>query len=226
MAVIPAPFLSKLSAPHSSSSERTSETYDWSGLDDHIKRQDAVGALRDNKFASLYSGDVAGSVTAGNKIRDLLTSLRSNAPGTTERNPNQIASPLVRLQSRSTETSSNAGGGGVEFDHGPQQQQMRFPPAQDPPPQVNPKQHAPGATNVPAPAQKRPAASLDLPGAAPSLPDFYRAGGVNSMRLPSAKPPASPQAAFPEKEDEVADALDPFLLAPKPYLASTVPSRR
>lgn len=182
MAVFPAPFLTRLSAPSSSSSSSESESYDYSGLDDHIKRQDAIGALRDNKFASLYAGDVAGSVTAGGKIRNLLAAVRANAPDATERDPNKIASPLVRITSRSTNTSNQAGGGGVEFDHGPRPQQMQVPQAQEPPPQGPEQRNPPPAF---APPKEKPIA----PGAGRplntdvNLPGLIRQGGVNAMRL-------------------------------------------
>lgn len=105
-------YLTRYSAPSSSSS--TSESYDYSGFDDHIKRQDAIGALRDGKFAALYGGDVAGAVSSGNKIRDLLKTVRANTPNATERDPVQLTTPLVRVSSRSS--SSNAGGADFSGD--------------------------------------------------------------------------------------------------------------
>lgn len=111
----PAGFSSRYTAPGYSSSRSSNVSYDYEGLDDHIKRQDALAATRDAKFASLYGGDVAGSVVAGNKIRDLLKTLRANAPGTTERDPYQIASPLVRVSSQSSSNKSDVNGDTSEF---------------------------------------------------------------------------------------------------------------
>lgn len=101
--------LTSYQSPSSSWSSSLRETYDHSGLDDHIKRQDLVGQLRDSKFQSYYAGDVAGSVSRGNQIRDLLSAVRANAPEATERNPVQIVSPLVRVTSRDSNASGSIG---------------------------------------------------------------------------------------------------------------------
>lgn len=99
------------SAPSSSSSSSSSTSYDYSGLEDHLKRQDALAGLRDQKFQSLYGGDVAASVVSGNRIRSLLDAVRQHAPGATERDPMQIVSPLVRVSSESSSRSGNYDGG-------------------------------------------------------------------------------------------------------------------
>ena len=74
-----------------------STTYDYSGTEDQVKRQDALAALSDEKFGALYSGDIPKSVQAGNRVRGLVGMLKINAPGTTERAPYQVANPLVRV---------------------------------------------------------------------------------------------------------------------------------
>lgn len=87
----------------SSQSSEYSATYDYSGLEDQIKRQDAVDALRGSKFAALYSGDIPAAIEAGNKVRNLVAGLRAKSPGATERNPHQVVMPnrLVRSESSS-----------------------------------------------------------------------------------------------------------------------------
>jgi hypothetical protein len=97
-------------------SSDTSEQFDYSGLEDHLKRQQDVASMRDAKFGSLYSGDVASSMAAGSRIRELVDALRANAPGTTERRPLQIVNPLSKVASRSTESSTKSEGGIAEFE--------------------------------------------------------------------------------------------------------------
>jgi hypothetical protein len=74
-----------------------STTYDYSGTEEQVKRQDALAALSDEKFGALYSGDIPKSVQAGNRVRGLVGMLKINAPGTTERAPYQVANPLVKV---------------------------------------------------------------------------------------------------------------------------------
>lgn len=107
--------LRQLKGGSSSQSGGSSTTYDYSGLDSHIKRQDALDQMRGSKFAALYGGDIAASTEAGNKIRHLLKTLRPNAPGTTEREAGQITSPLVRIASTSSRDSSDSSGPTVTF---------------------------------------------------------------------------------------------------------------
>lgn len=121
-------YLTRFSGPSSSSS--SSESYDYSGFDDHIKRQDAIGALRDNKFSAMYGGDVMGAVSSGNKIRDLLKSVRANTPNATERDPVQLATPLVRVSS----TSRNASADGANFEgNSHRMEPLDIPPQQEAP---------------------------------------------------------------------------------------------
>jgi hypothetical protein len=161
------------SAPRSESQSSLSETYDYGGLEDHLKRQDAVGAMRDAKFAALYSGDVAGSVSAGNKIRELLSAVRQNAPGATERNPNQIAAPLVRVASRSTSSSNSGGGGG--FKQAEQDGAGVPPQPNNPPPQRKQEKDGPPPPPLPPP----------LPAGAPvAPPPPKRYGSAPMVQIP------------------------------------------
>lgn len=208
--------LKAYSAPSSSSDSQMSEQYDYSGLDDHIKRQDTIGSLRDQKFAKLASGDVLGAQATGNQIRDLLAAVKANAPSATERNPNQIAAPLVRTTSRSVSSSSKSGGGGFEGMPEPQGQrrdvpagggapgggggkQNGKPPAAPPPagPRLpvpahwgQPRITDPGSHDVPLPP--KPTA---MPPAATGLAGFMQRGGANSLAL-------RPAAASPVEEPD------------------------
>ena len=60
-----------------------------------------VDDLRAQKYASLYGGDVAGSVATSDKIRSLLGKINANAPGATEKNPHTVVNPLAKVQSSS-----------------------------------------------------------------------------------------------------------------------------
>lgn len=168
------------SAPRSESQSSLSETYDYGGLEDHLKRQDAVGAMRDAKFAALYGGDVAGSVSAGNKIRELLSAVRQNAPGATERDPNKIVAPLVRVASRSTSSSSGMGGGG--FKQAAQDGAGVQPQPNNPPPQNNPPQRQREKDEAPLPPP--------LPAGAPMAP------------LPPKRYGSGPMAQIPDRLSE------------------------
>lgn len=106
---------SSFQAPSSSSSSRSAVSYDYSGLDDQIKRQDELGQLRDAKNSALMGGDYDTAMKAGGRIRDLLAYTRRQAPGTTERNPMQIVNPLVRIASQSNEQSYGSTGGQAEW---------------------------------------------------------------------------------------------------------------
>ena len=107
--------LKSYSGPSSSSRSEYSRRYDFSGLGEHIKRQDAVGSLRDEKFDALYRGDPAAAVKAGNRIRDLVSALKINAPTAGERNPVAVANPLVKVESESGSSSSSSESGGFQL---------------------------------------------------------------------------------------------------------------
>lgn len=102
-------------APSSSMSSSSSVDYDYTGLDEHLKKQDQLAGLRDKRFADAYGGDVKGMVVAGNQIRDLLAYLRQNAPGTTLRSPMQVANPLVRVKGANQSDSQSSEGASYSF---------------------------------------------------------------------------------------------------------------
>ena len=104
----------RLEGPSSSQKSDSSVRYDYSGLDLHLKQQDELAKLRNAKYQQLYSGDVPGSVSAEQRIRDLLAQLLPNAPGTTEQDPFQIPNQLRRVESESTGTSSSYDAGAMQ----------------------------------------------------------------------------------------------------------------
>lgn len=93
-----------------SASGSSSRSYDYSGLEDHVKRQDAVEGLRGSKFGALYAGDIVSSVDAANRLRGLVSQLRTVAPGSDERDPHQLKVPLVKLNSESSSSSNQSQG--------------------------------------------------------------------------------------------------------------------
>lgn len=129
-------FSRQYTAPRADASSSLSETYDYSGLDDLTQKQGALRSLRDAKFEANFKGDPS-AVTAGNKIRDLLQSVREHLPWATERDPGPSLSPLVRVASRSTSNSTDTGGGGYAEEHGGGEQRVggnvAIPPMAPPP---------------------------------------------------------------------------------------------
>lgn len=123
--------LAKLKGPGSSQSSESRVTYDYSGLEDHIKRQDAVEALRSSKFAALYGGDIPGALEAGNKIRNLVSGLQRAAPGTDERDPHQFKMPLVLARSVDSKTSSSSDGPEAAFGDPDDEEPLPGAPAPD-----------------------------------------------------------------------------------------------
>lgn len=111
--------LAGLRGPSSSSSARYSAQYDYGGLEDHLKRQEETSALRNSKFAAMYGGDVASSMAAGSRIRELVDALRVHTPDATERRPVQIVAPLVRKASESTDSNADSKSGELVFGEGP-----------------------------------------------------------------------------------------------------------
>ena len=114
-----APSYSKSPGSRSESSS-ASRSYDYSGYDDHIKRQDTLANARDAKKSALFDGDTKSAMLAGNKVRELVAHLRRDAPGTSERDPYQFKTPLRRLASSSDSTSTSNSGGSSSYD-GPAQ---------------------------------------------------------------------------------------------------------
>lgn len=95
--------ITRASGPSSSSNSSNSVSYDYSGLDEINKRKDEAGQLEAAKSKALYDGDVAGSMSAGKRIRGLLDSLREITP--------------VRVSNTSSSTSSDSNSGGFEGEH-------------------------------------------------------------------------------------------------------------
>lgn len=132
--------LTNLRTGGGSSSGSSSTSYDYSGLDDHLKRQDAVEGLRGSKFAALYAGDIVSSTDAANRLRGLVSQLRTVAPGTDERDPHQLKRPLVTVSSQSSSSSNQSQG--PEFSVGD-------PPEPEPLPEPQP-----GGVNMVLPGAK------------------------------------------------------------------------
>jgi hypothetical protein len=99
-------------------SSHSSASYDYSGLDDAIKKQDELAQTSHQKYQQLYGGDVAGSVGSTQRIRDLLTQLRVYAPNASEKNPFQLASPLTRISHSDNSSSNDFDSGGVHAEPG------------------------------------------------------------------------------------------------------------
>jgi hypothetical protein len=157
-------FSRQYTAPRADASSSLSETYDYSGLDDLTQKQGALRSLRDAKFEANFKGDPS-AVTAGNKIRDLLQSVREHLPGATERDPGPSLSPLVRVASRSTSNSTDTGGGGIAEEHGGGEQRMggnvAIPPMA-PPPGRRPPANRPPAARRPAGPKPPPLTDVGL----------------------------------------------------------------
>ena len=179
--------LTRVTGPSSSQSGSSSTSYDYSGLDDLIKRQDAVSGGRDEKFSALYGGDVAGSVTAGNKVRDLVQAIRAHVPDASERNPMRMSQPLSRVSSQSNSTSMDSSAGGYEGQH-----EQPTLPKQDAPPKTTVVTTPPAAPKptppVPRPtpvAQPAPAAApAAKPAAAPPVNPMVARGGRHPLSIP------------------------------------------
>ena len=91
-------YLTSARSTFNAPSASESVTYDYSGQDEIRKRQDEAQQLSMGRYQQLYGGDVAGSVASGQRIRDLLSSIKSIEP--------------VRIASR----SSSSDGGGSSSD--------------------------------------------------------------------------------------------------------------
>ena len=111
------PNITRVAGPSSSSESDISENFDYSGLDDHIKRQDQIGALHSAKYGQLYGGDVAGSVEAGQRIRGLLKQVQAFSPNATEADPYQRVKPLALLGSYSMRNRHSSDTGEYEGEH-------------------------------------------------------------------------------------------------------------
>jgi hypothetical protein len=106
----------RIEGPSVQRSSDSSVHFDYSGLDQHLKQQDELAKLRNAKYQQLYAGDVAGSVAAAQRIRDLLAQLQANAPATTEDDPYQISNALRRISAISSGEKSDFDSGAEERD--------------------------------------------------------------------------------------------------------------
>jgi hypothetical protein len=102
--------LTRIEGPEYSNDSDISESYDYSGLDEQLKRQDEIGKLHNAKYGQLYEGDIPGSVAAGQRIRGLLKQVRAFAPNATEQDPFQTVKPLVLPDHYSSSTGSSTKG--------------------------------------------------------------------------------------------------------------------
>lgn len=93
------PYLTRVQQSTNAPSSSESISYDYSGLDEIRKRQDEANQLGIGRYQQLYGGDVAGSVSSGQRIRSLLSSLKDIEP--------------VRVSSVSS--SQDMGGGSTEI---------------------------------------------------------------------------------------------------------------
>jgi hypothetical protein len=107
--------ITSYTGPSYSQSSSGSSSYDYSGLDEHLARQEALGAARAGKFKALYSGDVQAGVEAGNRIRDLLKAVQAHSPQADERDPVQMVNPLVRVTSESSSSNSSGSAASGQF---------------------------------------------------------------------------------------------------------------
>jgi hypothetical protein len=106
-----------------SSSGRVS--LDYSGAEDIAAKRDALLGGRDAKFASLYAGDIASSVAAGNRIRDLVGALRSYGLPADERDAAPYALPEVRPSS--IDNSATVDNDGAAFGWAPPEGPLQPP---------------------------------------------------------------------------------------------------
>lgn len=115
--MLPSSYVTSYKGPSSSASASRSVSYDYSGLDDALKKQDELGALRTQKFSALYGGDIPGSVQAAQRIRGLLDALRPYSADVTERNPARISAPLSRVSSESSSSDYSSHAPHFDFAH-------------------------------------------------------------------------------------------------------------
>lgn len=88
-------------APSSSASSSTSETYEYDGMDDLVRKRDEAAQTAAQKTAALYKGDIAGSLAANTRIRGLLDAISAYESGVL---------PLSRLRSRQASSSMDYSG--------------------------------------------------------------------------------------------------------------------
>lgn len=128
-------YTTRFSGAGGSSSSGGSVSYDYSGLDEIRKRQNEANQLAVARQAQLYDGDIKGSMTGGQRIRYLLSSLSDIEP--------------VRVSSVSKNNSSS--------DSGPTYEAGVKTPAEPP---VTSRGGGAKTAAPPAPAQKPLAQTL------------------------------------------------------------------
>ena len=111
------PYITQFSGPSYSQSGSTQQSYDYSGADDLVKRQDAVTGLRADKFGALYGGDIPGSVQAASRIRGLLDAIREHDARASESRPIRYVTPISRVSSSSTSSSQSGSGSSLRGTH-------------------------------------------------------------------------------------------------------------
>lgn len=88
-------------APSSRASSSSSETYEYDGMDDLVRKRDEAAALAGQKSAALYRGDIAGSLAANSRLRGLMSAISDYESGRV---------PTSRLRSRSSSSSTDYDG--------------------------------------------------------------------------------------------------------------------
>lgn len=140
------PHLTRYSGPSTSTGRSLHLSLDYSGADDVAKKIDQLPQAQAAKFAALYGGDIAGSVAADHRIRDLLDAI--NNPRT----------PLTRISSIASASSGDASGPSFTGEHptfdmqtpaGEQTAIAPLPPM-PPPPQSQPSPNLPNLTKTAA----------------------------------------------------------------------------
>lgn len=112
----------RMPGAHHSSSGQSSTSYQLdttSGMDEAIKRADALGEAVAQRSAAMYGRggelDMAGALSASDRIRFLRGYLRGVSPEVTDSNPYPFAVPMVRLGG--VNSSSGSHSGGVHMEH-------------------------------------------------------------------------------------------------------------
>lgn len=102
---------------HSQGGSSSSSSYQLdttSGMDEAIKRADALAEAVAQRDAAMYGGgdslDMGAAMSSADRIRSLRDYLRQINPGATESNPYPFAVPMVRLGGVSGSSSTQSGG--------------------------------------------------------------------------------------------------------------------
>lgn len=171
----------------------SSRSFDYTGMDDHVQRQDAVASARDAKKSALYGGDPVQAMLAGNKVRELLSILRRDTPGATEQNPHVIKRPLVRVSSMSDSYSQSTNPGGSEYKPGAEKYETAKP--ESPPP-------AKPATAAPPPKPVVPTSAMQPFQNNPVLQNRQALNATLGPAEPAAASPPPKRTAAPDAKPE------------------------